>query len=193
MKLSAEQEKEVLEHLKQRRPEIYNEVIALKESDPARYRRTIKSIYPFVARMRKMSPEVAEAYETLQKTHVNLWKLARELSAVDSPERQKEIESAMRDEAAKQFEAEQMVRRQRLDELKQQIANLQNELDQRAKDSNSVIQETVDRFKRSAARYGKGRPHSTGTKAGHSGKKSDKSDKKSGKKKAAKSSEKGDD
>ena len=60
----------------------------------------------------------------------------------------------MREQAAKQFDAEQIVRRHRLSELEQQIRDLRDELDQRKKDSEAIIDKTVEQFKRNAARYG---------------------------------------
>jgi len=60
-------------------------------------------------------------------------------------------------QARKQFEAEQLIRGHRLAELEKQIRNLKAELDQRAKDSETVIKETFDRFKRGASRYKKDR------------------------------------
>jgi chromosome segregation ATPase len=159
MKLTAEQEQEVLDYLKSRRPEIYEEVISQREKDPARYRRTLRSVYPFVARVRKLPENVAQAYEGIQQTHMALWRLAREYNNADSPEKKLEIENGMKEQARRQFESEQLVRRHRLADLEEQIRNLKGELDQRAKDSDSVIHETVERFKRNVTRYEKDKQH----------------------------------
>ncbi len=162
MKLTPEQEQEVLDYLKSRRPEVYEEVIAQREKDPTRYRRTLRSVYPFVARVRKLPEDVAKAYESLQQTHVVLWRLAREHATATSSEKKTEIENSMAEQARKQFEADQLVRRQRLAELEEQIRNLKAELDQRAKDSDTVIRETVDRFKRNVTRYEKDKDRGPG-------------------------------
>jgi hypothetical protein len=153
--LTAEQEQEVLDYLKSRRPEVYEEVVAQREKDPARYRRTLRSMYSFVARTRKLPEGVAQAYESLQQTHVALWRLSREYNNSDSPEKKLEIENSMKEQAGRQFEAEQLIRRHRLAELEEQIRSLKAELDQRAKDNDAVIRETVERFKRNITRYEK--------------------------------------
>jgi hypothetical protein len=153
--LTAEQEQEVLDYLKSRRPEVYEEVVAQREKDPARYRRTLRGVYPFIARVRKLPEGVAQAYDSLQQTHVSLWRLSREYNTSDSPEKKREIENSMKEQAGRQFEAEQLIRRHRLAELEEQIRNLKAELDQRAKDSDAVIRETVERFKRNITRYEK--------------------------------------
>jgi len=155
MKLTAQQEKEVLDYLKSRRPEIYKEVLAQREKAPLRFRRTLRSIYPFVVRMRKLPEPIAQAYEELQQTHVSLWRLAREYNAADSADKKRDVESRMLAQARKQFEAEQLVRGHRLAELEKQIRNLKAELDRRAKDRETVIEETINRFKRNTARYKK--------------------------------------
>jgi len=77
VRLTAQQEKEVLDYLKSRRPEIHKEILAQREKDPSRFRRTLRSIYPFIVRMRKLPEPIGQAYETLQQTHVSLWRLAR--------------------------------------------------------------------------------------------------------------------
>ena len=164
MKLTAEQEKDVLGYLKSRRPGIYEEVIAQREKDPSRFRRTLGKIYPFIVRMRKLPEPVAQAYEALQQTHVNLWRLAREYNSADSADKKRDVESRMMAQARRQFEAEQLVRGHRLADLEEQIRDLKAELDQRAKDREAVIKETVDRFKRGSAHYKKNRdrPSSSG-------------------------------
>ena len=153
--LTVEQEQEVMDYLKSRRPEVYEEVVAQREKDPARYRRTLRSMYSFVARTRKLPEGVAQAYESLQQTHVALWRLSREYNNSDSPEKKLEIENSMKEQAGRQFEAEQLIRRHRLAELEEQIRSLKAELDQRAKDNDAVIRETVERFKRNVTRYDK--------------------------------------
>lgn len=155
VRLTAEQEKEVLDYLKSRRSEIYEEVIAQREKDPSRFRRTLGRIYPFIVRMRKLPEPVAEAYEALQQTHVNLWRLARDYNSADTADRKRDVESRMLAQARKQFEAEQLVRGHRLADLEEQIRDLKAELAQRAKDRETVIKETIDRFKRGATRYKK--------------------------------------
>jgi chromosome segregation ATPase len=153
--LTPEQEQEVLDYLKSRRPEVYEEVIAQREKDPTRYRRTLRSVYPFVARVRKLPDEVARAYESLQQTHLAMWRLAREYNSAEAPQKKLEIENSMKEQARRQFEADQLVRRHRLAELEEQIRNLKAELDQRAKDSDTLIRETVERLKRNVTRYEK--------------------------------------
>lgn len=152
-KLTAEQEKEVLAYLNSRRPEIYKEVLAQQQKDPVRYRRTLGRIYPFIVKVRKLPEPVALAYETLQQTHVNLWRLAQEYSSADTADKKQDVETRMLTQARKQFEAEQLVRGHRLADLEEQIRNLKAELAQRANDRETVIKETLDRFKRGAKRY----------------------------------------
>ena len=152
-KLTAEQEKEVLAYLESRRPEIYKEVLAQQQKDPIRYRRTLGRIYPFIVKVRKLPEPVALAYETLQQTHVNLWRLAREYNSAKNADKKRDVESRMLNQARKQFEAEQLVRSHRLADLEEQIRSLKAQLAQRASDRETLIQETLDRFKRGAKRY----------------------------------------
>jgi len=173
VRLTPEQEKEALEYLKQRRPEIYEQMVALRDRDPQQYRRSLRNVSIFVGHLRKMPKDVAAAYEEVQQSRLALWRLAREYAKADTPERKQQLESSMHEQADKQFHADQIIRRHRLSELEEQIRQLKSELDQRAKDSNSVIQETVDQYKRSGARYGKEDRPPISEKTHSSGKKTD--------------------
>jgi len=61
VRLTPEQEKEALEYLKQRRPEIYEQMISLRDRDPQQYRRSLRNVSTFVGHLRKMPKEVAAA------------------------------------------------------------------------------------------------------------------------------------
>ena len=110
----------------------------------------------------------------MQQSRLVLWRLAREYAKADTPARKQQLESSLREQAAKQFQADQIIRRHRLSELEEQIRQLKSELDQRAKDSNSIIQETVEQYKRSGVRYGKEDHPPISEKTHSSGKKTDK-------------------
>jgi hypothetical protein len=178
VRLTPEQEKEALDYLKQHRPEIHDEMIALRDRDPQQYRRSLRNVYSFVSRLRKLPAEVGAAHDELQQARLALWRLARDYAKADTPERKRQLESSMREQADRQFRADQIIRRHRLSELEEQIRQLKNELDQRAKDGNSIIQETVEQYKRSGARYGKEDHPPINEKTHPSGKKNDKDAKK---------------
>lgn len=152
-RLTSKQEEETLDYLKQRRPEIHKQMTELKTADPARYRRALWNIYSLIKQFRRQPKEVVEAHEQLHQSRLALWKLAREYNRAETPQRKEELEKAMRDQADKQFQADQIVRRHRLSELEAQIDRLKTELDRREKESETIIQETVEQVKRNAGRF----------------------------------------
>ena len=151
--MKPEDEKELLEYYKTRRPEVHKQLLNDREKDPRRYRRMLRSFWQFYSMTRKLPKEVREAHETRQAAFVAMWRLAKQYSAADEKDKAG-IEKQMTQLARTHFDADQIVREHRLTQLADQIKHLRTELKQRAADRASVIGETVDRMKKDADRYG---------------------------------------
>jgi hypothetical protein len=154
--LTEEQEKEVLQYLKKKRPEIYEQVLASREKDPRRYSWTLRSMWFFLSRLKRLPKPVQEAEETRQITHLRMWRLAHQLQGTKNAATRKELEQQMLEQADQNFAAEQIVREHRLTELAEQIKRIKAELKERAEDRKAIVREKVERMKRDAARYAEG-------------------------------------
>jgi hypothetical protein len=155
--LSDEQEKEVLEYLKTKRPEIYKQVLADREKDPRRYRWTLRSMWFFISRLKHLPEKVGRAEETRQVTHLQMWRLAIQLHGTKDAAARAELERQMLELADDNFAAEQIVREYRLTELAEQIKRIKAELKERAQDRKVIVREKVERMKQGAAHYARDR------------------------------------
>ncbi|HUT01407.1 MAG TPA: hypothetical protein VM031_03050 [Phycisphaerae bacterium] len=144
--LTKEQEQEVLEYLKTKRPELHKQAMSERQRDPRRYRRTIRSMWHFISRMKALPPKLRDAHEVHQATYIRMWQLARELKETKDPSRQKELRKELRDLAERNFDASQIVREHRLSQLSEEIKRLKAELKKRAEDREAVVREMVDRM-----------------------------------------------
>jgi len=150
--LTKEQEQEVLDYIKKKRPDLHSQVVEYRQKDPRRYQRTVRMMWGFVSQLKRLPPEVAEAHEALQQARVRMWRIVRDLREPQNAAEKKRLEAQLRDQAATAFDAEQTIRGHRLTELAEQIKDLKAELRARAADRDNRIHEMVEWMKRGASR-----------------------------------------
>jgi len=160
--LSKEQEQEILDYLKTKRPDVYKQTIAYREKDPRRYQRTLRSMWFFVSRLKNLPEKVREAYEVRQITYIEMWQAARGMQTEKDPAEKKRLEARLRELAEKQFDADQIIRGHRLTELAEQVQRLKAELKARADDRENVIRESLERMMKGASSYSGRRPDGPG-------------------------------
>jgi hypothetical protein len=156
--LTEEQEQEVLDYLKKKRPELYDQTIESRQKDPRRYQRTMFMIWGWVSRLKKLPENVRDAEERRQAAQLKMYRAARDLQSTKDPAEKKRLEKQLEEQAAVFFDADQIIRGHRLTELAKHIKQLKAELEARAQDRENLIQETVERMKEGAKFYGSGRP-----------------------------------
>lgn len=157
--LSKEQEKEVLDYLKKKQPELYKQTLAHREQDVSRYQRAIRWIWHSLERRRHLPEEVSDAYDVRQYSFVRMWRLAKELHEARDDATKKDLGKRLRVLAEKLFDADQIIRGHRLKLLEDQIKHLKEELKERAQNRSVVIEEDLERMKEQAERMG---PHRRG-------------------------------
>jgi hypothetical protein len=158
--LTAEQEKEVLEHLEKKQPEIYKQLLVHREKDRSRYHRTLRFVWYSLERQKLLPEDVRNAYDVLHGARVKMWGLAKELEKAKDPAARDDLEKRLREQAVEFFQAEQTTREHRLKQLEDQIKRLKEDLKERLRNRATVVKEIVERMKGEAARYGRPRTHS---------------------------------
>lgn len=149
--LTKEQEQEVLNYLKEKRPEDYERVLKDRERDPRRYRRTIAGLWQWVSRFKQMPKDLRDAYEDRHRAFVDMWRLAKQRADAKDPAARNRIDKRLYEVCARLFDAEQIIREYRLKQMEEQIKRLREDLKERARNRKTVIGEMVERFARSAA------------------------------------------
>jgi len=151
--LTKEQEEEVLQYLKKKRPDLFQQATSEREKDPRRYQRTIRSMWYFISGLKSLPEPVRDAEEARHMLRIQMWRLAKELKDTQSPGRKKELTKQIHELADKHFDADQIIRQHRLSQLEGYIERLKRELKERAQDRQAVVRETVERMISSAERY----------------------------------------
>jgi len=160
--LTPEQEKEVLDYLKKRQPDIHKQLLEQREEDRYRYSRTLRWVWYGMERRKRLPEKVRDAYDVRQRTHVQMWKLAKELEKAKGSALRDDLERQLSELAGDYFQAEQTIREYRLKQLEDQIKRLREDLEDRLRKRKSVIQEIIERMKSEAAKYSRPRTRPPG-------------------------------
>jgi len=125
-------------------PDVYEQALALRTSDPAKFDKLIMSAMPTVNRlegMRKKNPKLFElsmlemqlGYKSLRLAH----DLKRpEMSDVERQKSAEELHQIISDE----FDVQQQIRQIEIDDLQAKIKDLDDQVKARAKDKDGILQ-----------------------------------------------------
>jgi len=149
--LTEEQEKEVLDYLKGKRPDYYKRVLEYRQSDTRRYHRAIGSMWQFISWTKRMPKKLREAYETLQKTDIDMWRLAREIQGTKDATAKQNLQRRLRKLGTQRFDARHTILEYRLKHMEDQIEQLKGELKDRLTRRKALIEESIERFLEGAA------------------------------------------
>lgn len=157
--LTPEEERETLAYAKDNRPEYYEWLSQYRESDPRRYQYLARALWNVIDKGKQLPPEVRQAQEKLyEASQVKLWRLAREILKTTDPAAKARLEGDLQTLMTKRFDAEQVIRNDRLKQLADEIKRLRAELEDRAKNRETIIRERVERMKKDAARRSSAHP-----------------------------------
>ena len=137
-----ENEESILERIKKRRPELYEELVEKKETDPKGY---VRSLLRFVnmGKQRHRDPQLERRQRELRTLHRELGHLAEGfdgLSAAEQEDRRNEMEAMAQD----LFDLKQSDRRAALEDLKRRLEVLETEISDRENTQDQIIEEHVD-------------------------------------------------
>jgi len=142
-RVTPQQETEILEFLKQRRPEHYRRLVRMREDDPQGYQRSLRAVQGFIRRLRRMPEQAREAALREKDARIRVLQLLQQYQQTQDPRRAQRLEVELRQAVAEQLEAEQIIREQRLAELEQQIAELRRDLAERRRQRDRLLEERV--------------------------------------------------
>ncbi len=137
-----EREQGLLERIREHAPERHKALLEMKQSSPKRYRRTLMGL-GHVLRDAEKDPAAIERFFEIADLHDDLRELAEgygELSSREQSARRKEMEAT----ALQLFELKQEKRQARLAQLEERLAELKDEIAQRARNTDELIGDYVD-------------------------------------------------
>ena len=134
----------ILDRIKQRRPELYEELLKKKKTDPKGY---VRSLVRFVrmGKQRHRDPQLETRHHELRTLHQELGQLAEGFESLPTDE-QEERRAEMRAMAKKLFDLKQSDRRAGLEDLKRRLEVLEAEISDRENTQDQIIERHVERL-----------------------------------------------
>ena len=157
-RLTKEQEAELLKVLKEKRPNHYQRILALRGRDEQRYRRVLFHIWHrWYVRWRGKPPAVQEAMITREEERRRQYKLRRAIHRADTPKDKEQLTGQLRQAIRKAFEARQVIEEHRLTELEKEIQRIRAELKDRAGRREQLVSERLEKMLANPPRRWRGR------------------------------------
>jgi len=145
-RITPEQEQELLDSIKDKRPELYEQAVGLKKTDPEKYRRILYMLQWSQRRLRGMPEDVRRRVQAEMDARLKVSRLLRGIRATDDEPKRKPLIKQLKVAVAEHFDAEQKGREGRLTMLEEQIKRLRTEMEQRAKDRDRIITDRVEHY-----------------------------------------------
>jgi len=146
--LSKEDEKKLLAFVKQHHPRMYERLTDLRQDNEARYKRSLRRIWPRFEMLMAMPKEIREAHIKETSLKVELFKTARKLHNTKDEKKRSEIVAKLRELIAERFDIQQKVRLYRLKQMEKQLERLEKDLKQRAADRDKIIESHLERYQK---------------------------------------------
>ncbi len=143
--LTEAQEAELLDAIRQRRPEYHERLMQLKEEQPWRYRRAMGFLWDWHERLKRMDPEERESVLAEHEARIEVARLARALRDAPDDARRAELREQLRTAIVAQFAAEQKRYEARLKALEEQVKQLREGLEAREQRKDELIEERFTR------------------------------------------------
>lgn len=147
-RLSDAQIKELLDSLKEYRPDFHKRLIQLRTDDPRAYRSALGGAWRWYRRLgwKDMPLEVKRAAIAEQKARVQIWRLVRKTREASSAQEKLSLAGELRQAVVERFEARQVLMTYRLERLEKEIQRLRAELKERADQQEQIVAERIERL-----------------------------------------------
>lgn len=149
MRMPPEQEKQALDFLKANRPEQYDQLIKLRDSNSERYARTLRMISHWMEAMEDMPENVKKATFARQDAQIDIVDLVQQIHATADPAVKADLTAKLRIAVNKQLDAEQIVREHRLSLLHKQVLQMQEELQKSREQRAQFVEEQMQMYLKS--------------------------------------------
>jgi len=128
---------EAMEWLKNKDPEKFEKLNALRKSDNRSFFKEMRNVMKEF--MKEKHPQMFKMHEQNQKTRQKIKNLANKYNKAEDPEKKAEIESKLKETLAKQFDFKQKFKSKEIEMLENRTRKLKEALDARLKNKESMI------------------------------------------------------
>jgi len=144
--LTEEQEAELLKALKEKLPGRYEALMKLREEKNKGYRWALRGTWRWYERWKNLPEEVQKAAIVEQTERMQIVRILHVVGEAKGPAEKTRLKKDLAQSVARLFDAEQERHRHHLQELKDQIRRLEDELRQRTEDRDKLIEQRVERY-----------------------------------------------
>jgi len=151
--LTRQQEEKVLAYAKRKSKDYYERIVKYRQTEPKYYQATLRALLPLAEQYERMPQRVRDAYDRLDLANYSkLWQLARDIQKTADAGVKARLEAELYQLTAVRFEAEQIIREYRIQQIMEQAKRLQKDLEERAANREAVIRESYEQMLQNAAR-----------------------------------------
>jgi hypothetical protein len=144
--LTDEQQAELLEQIKAHRPEEYEQLMKMKESQPRRYRWILAERWRWYQRYKSMPAPVQKALLTQYEARVRIARIRKALADDPSDQQRRALAAKLKTQVAALFDANQTIRTHFLKKLEEKLERFRNELADRSEKRDKLIAEHVQKI-----------------------------------------------
>jgi len=144
MPVTRQQEEELLAALKDRAPSQYERLIRLRKERPGVYRWALRKTWAWYQRWKDLPEEIQAAAVTEHLERMKIFRLVLAYRAATSEARRAKLKSELVESIKRQFDAEQKRQEYRIEQLKAQIRQLEQELARRAARRDEIVRQRVE-------------------------------------------------
>jgi hypothetical protein len=144
--LTQEQETQLLEWMKEHRPEDLERLENLKEENPTAYRWATARAYGVYQQFKMLSPEMQQAMIARQQARLRSWRLSRAYLQADDDKDRESIRQQLIDSLGEEFDLEQKIREYRLEQMAEQLERLRENLSQRCEHRDTIVENDMNKL-----------------------------------------------
>jgi hypothetical protein len=144
-RITDEQERELLDVLKERMPERFTRLQKLKEESPRMYATSMREIWRWYSGWKTAPRDVQDAFVASQQAQIRISQVVRQIESAPAGERAR-LRDELRAAVGAEFNADQKIRQYRLGQLQEQLTKLREQMQQRAAQRDRFIDERIDRL-----------------------------------------------
>lgn len=143
--MTEQQEADVLKFLEERRPEFYDQLKGLKQSNPIHYKVAMHSVWRMYREWRQMPKDVQDALLAEQEAKIKMIRLSRAVQDA-GPNGDAKLKEQLKVAVTEHFGAEQKRMEAQLTRLEEQIERLRKDLKERTGRRDQIIEERLENF-----------------------------------------------
>ena len=130
---------ELLDRMKEEKPEMYARMIDLRQNHPAAFVRSMANLDEVTRQLDNLPPELRETFLRFREDNVKAATLVRQIHDASEDGQKASLRVKLRDVVAQQFDDAQKLKEYRVQQLNRQLDNLRKELDERAAKRDEII------------------------------------------------------